>query len=766
MSLSQFTGAGGSNEAYDADDLLSVNDIIAIIQRHWKLIAICTVAGLMLGIIYIFFSSPRYTASTSILIDPRQQNVISDLLSESFSFKENLILDSQIEVIRSSKLLEKAAQRLDLYKKINARQKGMLDSLQEIFIEPDPKAEELERERARTAAFNGFKGGLSVERVKNTFVIDISYTSRDPQRAAHVANTVADVYLDDELEAQYEASQRTNEWLKVRLNKLREELTSAEREVEAYKEENNIIQTSNLNRISDQQLSELNSNLIVARAESAQAKARYEWIQSIIEKGDPNVASSDLLNNSVIVSLRGQYIDLSRHSAEILRNQGKNHEAYRNLQRQMADIQTLIMEEYKRIAESYKSEYEIARSKEAALQKELDAVKDTSMISRRNEIELRELQRRAESTRNLYTRMLDKFNEQAERQSVPIVQARIISYADVPLSPSWPNKSAIMAAALFLGLAAGIGLAFLWEQFDKFIWKAEELEAATRRTCLGMLPAVEFDAAKLGGLSKQWERKTGNVVELGTPAFNVEGFREVTKSLDKQTGITTEIMRNVQLAVQFDKSKKQMSGRAQVISFVSARPGEGKSITSCFLAKHLAKTGARVALVDCDFRRPSLTNWFMPNADKGFYELASKVGEESNESVVTGISSICHKTGSEKLYFIPAKGAGTSITNLNFVSSGQMNTLIGHLQQIFDVVLIDLPPIINIVDARVIADSVDNFIFLAHWGKTDADVVGKALSRAPEVHNKTAGALLTLVDTKKASRYGYYNYNYYYHRYG
>ena len=127
------------------------------------------------------------------------------------------------------------------------------------------------------------------------------------------------------------------------------------------------------------------------------------------------------------------------------------------------------------------------------------------------------------------------------------------------------------------------------------------------------------------------------------------------------------------------------------------------------------------------------------------------------------IPSICHKTGQENLYFIPAKGANVSISDLNLVSSGQMHTLIDNLQQVFDVILIDLPPIMNIVDARMIANSIDSFILLAHWGKTDREVVRKALTRAPEVYEKTVGTMLTLVDTEKASRYGYYNYNYYYY---
>jgi succinoglycan biosynthesis transport protein ExoP len=747
----------------EVEELLSFREILAILQRHKKLVMFCVVASLMLGVMYIMFSAPRYTTTVSLLVDPRQNNALPQLLSGGVSFQENLIIDSQIEVIKSRRLMDKVAKKAGIYDApVMQQQEGIIDSVKAmIFGAPDASKQEAANARSNQAKLNAFMGGLNVTRVRNTYVIAIEYTSGNPELAAKIANLVSEVYLDDELESQYEASQRANKWLKSRLVILQKDLTNTEDAVETYKEKNNIIQTGNQTLISDQQLSELNSNLIIARAESAQAKARYDNIESIIKSGNPDTATTDVLSNRVIVDLRGKYIELSRLATEILRRQGKDHQAYRNLLQQMQDIQTLIWGEYRRIAQSYKSEFEIAQSKELTLQKELDAVKGTSAVTSRSQIALRELQRRADSTRNLYTKMLDKSNEEAEKKSLPSVHARVISYATPPLSSSWPNKRFVLSVALFLGLMSGVGLAFVREQFEKFIWKAEDLESAAQRTCLGMLPKIAFDREKVVHFTKRWSTKEISVTEL-PHEFNKPGFAEITKPLEQQTGIITEIMRNVQLATNFNTDNAGVR-EAKVISFVSARPGEGKSITSCFLAKHLAKTGVRVALVDCDFRRPSLTHWFLSGATTGFYELASRIGNEDQRNIAMDLASICHKTGQENLYFIPAKGANNSISNLNLVSSGQMHDLIGYLKQVFDVILIDLPPIMNIVDARMIANSIDSFILLAHWGKTDRGIVSKALHRAPEVYNKTVGALLTLVDTEKASRYGYYNYNYYYY---
>ncbi len=747
----------------ESDDLPTFRDIIAVLQRHRKLILVCGLTALILGLMYIMFSAPRYTSTISILIDPRQNNALPQQLAGSTSFQESLIIDSQIEVIKSTRLMDKVAKKAGLYDSAEAASKSPLMRLKESIFGVTPAAKQaIDTSLEQQRRLANLMSGVNVERVRNTYVIAISFTSGNPQRAAKIANMIAETYLDNELEAQYESSQRASVWLKSRLEGLQKELTTTEGEVESYKVENNIVQTQNYNLISDQQLSELNSSLIIARADTAQAKARYDNIQAIIESGNPETATSDVLANRVIGDLRGKYIELSRMATEILRKQGREHLMYRNLLQQMQDIQNLIWGEYRRIAESYKNELEIAQSKEKTMQEQLDAVKGTTAVTSRSQIGLRDMQRRADSTRNLYTKMLDKSNEEIERQSLPSVNARIISYAIPPLYPSWPNKRFVLLASVFVGMGVGVGLAFLREQFEKFIWKVEDLESAAHHTCLGMLPKIAFDREKMVHFSKRWSSKELSVTELPSRDFNSAAFSEITQMLDKQTGVVTEIMRNVQLATQFTTDNMH-ANEAKVISFVSARPGEGKSITSCFLAKHLAKSGARVALIDCDFRRPSLTHWFLPGATTGFYELATRIGHEDEKAIAMDLAGICRKTGQENLYFIPAKGANTSIANLNLVGSGQMHALINYLKQIFDVVLIDLPPILNIVDARVIANSIDSFILLAHWGKTDRSVVSKALHRAPEVYKKTVGSLLTLVDTEKASRYGYYNYNYYYY---
>ena len=736
-----------NNVEQEFGDPIDLKEIFAILHRQLKLITISLIIALVIGTGYIVVTPLRYTATASILIDPRQKMIVPDLLMQMMSFRENLILDSQIEIIQSDKLIRKAAERIGLLEKKseeieeeNPYQDALLSELNDEYITDS------EMQKLRT--LDGLRRGLEVTREGKTYVLKIAYTSKYPRMSAARANLIADTYLDNEMEIQFEASKRTHAWLKEWAEKTRNELNVVEREIKDYKTNENIVEAHWSDSISNQQLVELNKNLSAVRAEAAQAKASYDNLSSVIEAGNPDAIMSELVTNEVISNLRNKYVRLSQRATDIGRSRGKEYKPYLSIKQQMADTQQQMLEEYKRIAQGYKNEYEIALSKQKSLQTELNNLSSSSLADQQKHIELRELQLRAESIRNLYTKLLNNLNEQTEMQSAPFMQGRIINYAKIPRSASWPDKTLVIALSIVLGLLVGMGLALLREYFDKFIWKIEELEQATHRTCLGMLPTLEINKAKY---SAALENKDAG---RNTPAsFNSDVYSEITNVIELQTGVTTEIMRNIHLAI---KNSAPKTG-GNVVSFVSANSGEGKSFTSCLLAKHLAKSGAKVALIDCDFRRPTLTNMLFPHAKTGFYELASQIGERDGNSK-KDITSIFHRTETKQLYFVPAKGANTIVANLNLIASNKMQSLITHLKQEFDYILIDLPPVVNTVDARAIAHAIDNFLFVVHWGKTDRHTVRGALTRAPEVHEKTVGALLTQVDTTVANRYGSYNY--------
>lgn len=187
----------GKVGSFEQEELLSIRDAIAILQRHRKLILVCVVASIMCGALYIIFSAPRYTTSVSLLIDPRQNNRLPQMLSEGVSFQENLIIDSQIEVIKSSRLMDKVAQKAGVYDSIESGSLGPIARLKAmIFGSPESAAAD-SMTYAKQRRLSAFMSGVSVARVRNTYVIAISYTSGNPQQAAKIANLIAGVLVAD-----------------------------------------------------------------------------------------------------------------------------------------------------------------------------------------------------------------------------------------------------------------------------------------------------------------------------------------------------------------------------------------------------------------------------------------------------------------------------------------------------------------------------------------------------------------------------------------
>ncbi|MDG1286580.1 MAG: AAA family ATPase [Rickettsiales bacterium] len=732
----------------DSDSPIDIRDVIATLHRNQKLIAICVAITLVIGAFYVVVTPLKYEATVSILIDPRQKMVVPDMLKEVMSFKENLILDSQIEIMQSDRLIEKAVERIGLFKSNPEEEENRIKYKGAVSGDVSDKKVTEENMRIQNT-LDEFRGGLNVSREGKTYILKVSYTSQHPEMSTARANLVADTYLENEMAIQFETSRRTHTWLDEWAEKTRNELSAVEKEIDNYKTQRNIVEAHWSDSVSSQQLLELNKNLSDVRIEAAHAKARYETLMKVIEVGDTDTITSDLVKNTVINDLRNKYVSLSQSAANIKRSGGGDYKPYKSLIRQMSDVRKFMIEEYKRVAKGYKNKHEIGLSKQQVLQKELDMLTSSSLVNQENHIELRQLQLRAESIKNLYTKLLNNLNEKTELQSAPFAPGRVINYAKIPRKASWPKIPVIMFFAAAIGLLMGISLAFAKEYLNKFIWRVEELEQATHRTCFGLLPKLDLNEKEKGRAITLADCR--DELQQGRPSFNSTAFDELTQIIEQQTSVTTEVMRKVQLAIKSFAPEKSGS----VISFVSANPGDGKSFTSCFLAKHLANSGAKVALIDCDFRRPTLTNMLFPTAEIGFYEMASQMDRGERVKSDQDITSIFHKTSTKQLFFVPAKGASTSVTNLDMISSNRMQNLITLLKQEFDYVLIDLPPVVNTVDARAISHVVDHFIFLARWGKVHYHTVHGALMRAPEVYEKTVGTLLTQADLSLANRYGY-----------
>ena len=355
-----------------------------------------------------------------------------------------------------------------------------------------PKSQfELQRRAAET-----FEKRLAIKRVGLAYVIEISFRADKPERAAQIANAVADAYITDQLSAKFQATQRTGVWLQDRIRELRDQATTAERAVVDFKTKNNIVDTGG-RLMNEQQLSEVNTQYISAQKKTAEAKSRYDRIQQIITTGgEPDGTVTDTLKNDVIIKLRMQYLELRDRAADWANRYGATHIAVVNLRNQMEQLRQSIVDELNRIAQTYKSDYDIAKQDEESIRKGLSQAVSQSQTTNQAQVQLRDLQSSALTARTLYDNFLQRYMEAVQQESFPITEARVITAATAPLKASHPKVTIILSLSALVGHALGLGIGRLRDMSDRVFRTGEQIEDVLQTACLS-------DNARLAGRRRQ-----------------------------------------------------------------------------------------------------------------------------------------------------------------------------------------------------------------------------------------------------------------------
>ena len=424
-------------------------------------------------------------------------------------------------------------------------------------------------------------------------------------------------------------------WLQERLRELREQASTAQRAVVEFKATNNIVSTGGSDKrlVDEQQVAELNSQLVIARAQMSESQARLDRIQAVLRADTPDATVdatvTDTLKNEVTTKLRSQYLELSRREADWAVRYGKTHLAVVNLRNQMSEIRNSILDELRRIAKSYKSDYAIAKQRQAGIQQELAQAVTQSQVTNRAEVQLTELESSAESYRALYDDFLQRYMATVQQQSFPITEARVVTPAARPLTKSHPKTILVLLITTAGGMIFGLAIGHLRDLSDRVFRTRAQVEAALGRDCLATVPTIKVDKPK-GQPSRP--NNVGNISEAKPP-----GDSEEQKSLDGETvGKSSDLraivrrdqllwqvvdfplspfaesIRSIQMAAHLYGATKSNKFRKskKILGIVSSLPGEGKSTIAASLAQLLSHSGKRVILVDCDLRAPrSPTRW-------------------------------------------------------------------------------------------------------------------------------------------------------------
>jgi succinoglycan biosynthesis transport protein ExoP len=481
-------------------------------------------------------------------------------------------------------------------------------------------------------------------------------------------------------------------------------------------------------------------------------KARLDRIQQITNSPDaPDATVTDTLKNDVITKLREQYLDLKAREADWSARYGSQHLAAVNLRNQMAEIRRSILDELNRIAESYKSDYEIAQQGELALQKGLSSAVTESQTTDQAQVTLRDLESSAETDRTLYNNFLQRYMEAIQQESFPITEARVITSATPPLRPSNPKVMLILALSGVLGLGLGLGVARLRDLSDRVFRTSEQVEELLKTTCLAVMPVLRPGAATPLALPKNIHASAGTGKKI---LRSSEVFWQI---LDSPFSRSAEAIRAIKVAADLHGGRRT----CKVLGITSSLPNEGKSTIGAGFAELIAQGGAKVLLIDADLRNPSLSRRLAPDADRGLVEVLTGGAEFAD---VVYIDPVTHLT------FLPTVAKSRISHTPDVLGSNATKALLEQLRNVYEYIIVDLSPLAPVVDVRTVTNMIDAFIFVIEWGSTKIDTVEHVLSDSQGVFENLLGVVLNKADITMLSRYegyrGHYYYNKYYSRYG
>ena len=730
----QQRGNGGAMpEPTQGPDLRSFLNVL----KRRRAIVFWTAALLTaLAIAIVFQLAPRYTAEAIVLLETRKTNVVDIQAVVSGLQSDTAAVRSELEVLQSPTLAGEVADKLDLRTNRLFNPSLRKPTLWERF-NPLPMASQLisdlwsdpnvasidptqpQQHSPADAAIDTLLSGLSIVNDGRSYAIKVRFSSENPAIAALVANTYVELYLRDQLEAKLSATRQATRWLNDQLADLRDKVRDSERAVQLFKEQNKLTETRGLT-VTSQQLSEINSQLIIAASDRAQKEANLRQIQDMKSSGGAD-AAAQVLASPLIQQLKVQETELLRKEAEFASRYRAAHPAMINIHAEVKDIQKKIESEVNKVVRGTVSDVNAARAREASLRSSLQELQRSTGQQNKAEVQMRELEREAAANRTLYENFLGRFKQTSAQEDAQQPDGRLIAEAKAPTVPTFPRKGLFIGLSGALALLMGLMVAFVVERLDNGFRHSGQIERLAGISGLGLVPSV-------GG-----RRRPHDIV------------------IDQPVSSYAEAIRSVRTALRFTNVDRP----PKVVLVTSSVMGEGKTVFAVSLARSAAFSRSRAILVDCDLRRPAVGRMLAAADAPGLISLFEQGGDFSQ------LVEIDEASG---LHYIPVGNFPSNPQDL--LGSQTMRTLLDALRQHYDLIVLDAPPLLAVSDALVLSHLADASIFIIRWGKTPRQIALGALKLLRSQGGGTVGAVLSRVNVRKHARYGFGDHGYYYGHYG
>ncbi|GAC1633018.1 MAG: exopolysaccharide regulatory tyrosine autokinase VpsO [Candidatus Acidiferrum sp.] len=702
-------------------------DYLLILRKHQWLILSFLVAVVTIVSIATFRMQPVYSTTARLEIDRENSNVLPFQGADSFDYimdTDNYI-ETESKILTSETLALQTIRSTGLASHATFSGDGTSDAIASGSLANHKRPPEL----------GAFLGSLSVRRVPNSRLLDVTFESTDPQLAARIVNAHIENFRQSNFQSRYDAIARASSWLTDQLDELKIKVQQSEDARLEYERKNQIWELDDKQNTSTQRLSDLNKEVTDAQSERMKRQALYEFAKTANSD-----SVTELRSDVVLQDLTKRRSDLNEQYADALVQYGPNFPKVLRLQQQLKEVDRLITVERSSIIDQMGSDYNAARQREQLLTQALDQQKVEVNQMAAKLVEYNILKREAEANKTLYDGMLTKLKEANIAGALKSSNIRVVDPAMIPSSPTRPAKARNIALAFIVGLVGGIGLALLREYLDNTVKTPDDIETLSRLPSLAVVPSFSESNGNgrrglLKGVSTNGHDRRIELVAQHLPKSQMsEAFRALRTAL---------------LLSQADHPP-------QVILVTSALPREGKTTAAANLAVTLAQLGDRTLLIDADLRKPGIGR-LLNMTDGKYAGLSSYLAGVSSLDLVT----VPHPT-IPNLAAIPTGPLPPNPADL--LSSHKLADAIAELRGKFKFIVIDSPPIMAATDAVIVSVQVDGVLLVVRSGETPKEAFTRTRDLLTSVKCRMLGVVLNAVDSNAPDYY--YSYRYYPYSYG
>ncbi len=739
---------GETQEVVESPDLLAYWRLLR--KRRWTVLTVFFVL-FTLVLLGTLKQKPIYLAQALLEIEKENPNILT--VQELFQLEtvSDTYLETQYKILRSDSLARRVIDqlRLDKLEEFNPgvsrrgetrpANSGSPQSFAVGDADRDP--------RAYQAVLARFRSRLTVEPVKRSRLVEISFESQDPELAAKVVNALAANHIEQSLEVRWEATQKASEWLSQQLLGLKARLEKSENDLQGYAQENGLLflegEKGVPENIVNERLRQLQEELTRAQAARYEKESLYRLVQAGDYGSLPGAAENKLLQDLTV-----REAELQREKAQWVTTFTSDYPKVKQIQNQIDQIDMVLARERKRSAERIANDYVAAARRENLVRQAFEEQQKQANLIAGRSVQYSILKREVETNKQLYEGLLQRLKEAGVSAGLKASNVRIVDAAVPPKKPAKPNLLLNLALAVVMGLGLGVGAAFLQEHLDNSLKTSEDVERFLGLPALALIPSVEsLNGRRSGayGLADRGKLLASAIPRPESP-LPVRWYR-IDAEAEHHSALA-EAFRGLRTSVLLSTADRP----PRTLLVTSAQPGEGKTTISINLAISLTQLGRRVLLIDGDMRRPNIRKAFDFPDSLGVVSYLTGQRDWRAAVLPTGLANL------DVLVCGPVPPNPAEL-----LSSERMRKLLNEAKTEYDFVVLDSPPLLNVADSRILASLVEGVVLVVKGGATPRELAQRAHSHARSVGANVIGVVLNNLNMRSGDDYycRYYHYDYY-----